>query len=73
MKKADEMGAGVGKMVGDQGGGDLHVECLEPLVQLDDHHDVVHVTVANVGQLVGRSSKKETVKMGDGRCCCSRC
>ena len=37
---------------GVQGGGDLQVERLEPLVELDDHLDAVHVTVVDVGQLV---------------------
>ena len=37
---------------GVQGGGDLQVERLQPLVELDDHLDAVHVTVVDVGQLV---------------------
>ena len=37
---------------GVQGGGDLQVERFQPLVELDDHLDAVHIPVAEVGQLV---------------------
>ena len=37
---------------GVQGGGDLEVERFQPLVELDDHLDTVHVSVVVVGQLV---------------------
>ena len=37
---------------GVQGGGDLEVERLQPLVELDDHLDTMHIPDAEVGQLV---------------------
>ena len=37
---------------GVHGGGDLQVECFQPLVELDDHLDTVHIPDAEVGQLV---------------------
>ena len=36
---------------GVQGGGDLQVERLQPLVELDDHLDTVHIPDLEVGQL----------------------
>ena len=37
---------------GVQGGGDLQVERFQPLVELDDHLDTMHIPDAEVGQLV---------------------
>ena len=36
---------------GVQGGGDLQVERFQPLVELDDHLDTVHIPDTEVGQL----------------------